>query len=89
MIRAAFFAEGKTGKVIHAAGLLDDGVILNSQEPEARIRSLEHISAWFWNQGTSTAVRGLDRGALAKLAGEGKTWYDLDREFSQYFDRGA
>jgi murein DD-endopeptidase len=77
MIRAAFFVEGKTGTAIHTARLLDDGVILNSQEPKARIRDLESISAWFWNHGSSTAIRGLNREALAKLAGEGKpgmTW---------------
>jgi murein DD-endopeptidase len=34
-------------------------------------------------------VRGLDREALAKLAGEKKTVYDLDREFQQFFDIGG
>jgi murein DD-endopeptidase len=85
LIRAAFFVEGSTGKVIHTAGLLDDKVILNSQEPEARIRTLEDISAWFWNRGVSTAVRGLDRVALERLAGEG-TRYGIDREIGEYFE---
>jgi murein DD-endopeptidase len=34
-------------------------------------------------------VRGLDRGALAKIASEGKTRYDLDNELQQYFDMGG
>jgi murein DD-endopeptidase len=89
MIRAAFFVEGKTGKVIHAAGLLDDGAVLNSQEPGARVRVLADISRWFWERGSSMAVRGLDRGALAKLAREGKTRYGIDAEFSKYFELGA
>jgi murein DD-endopeptidase len=88
IIRAAFFIEGKTGKAIHTAGLVDDGVVMNSQEPGARIRNLGDISGWFWERGSSTAVRGLDREALAKLAGEGKTRYGLDNEFSRYFDVG-
>jgi murein DD-endopeptidase len=89
MIRAAFFVEGKSGKVIHTAGLLGDGVVLNSQEGGARVRSLEDISAWFWNRGVSTAVRGLDRGALARMTGEGKARYDLDGVFGNYFDVGV
>ncbi|MDR1862886.1 MAG: C40 family peptidase [Treponema sp.] len=85
MIRAAFFIDGKTGKATHVAGLVDEGVILNSQEPGARVRELESVSAWFWNKGSSTAVRGLDRGAFAKLAGAGNA-YGLDSEWGNYFE---
>jgi murein DD-endopeptidase len=85
-IRAAFFINGKTGKADHVAGLVGDGVILNSQEPGAQLRTLADISAWFWNNGVSTAVRGLDREALAKLAKEGNTRYDLDLVLSKYLD---
>jgi murein DD-endopeptidase len=87
-IRAAFFVEGKSGKVIHTAGLVDDGVILNSQEPVARIRSLERVSAWFWNQGSSTAIRGLDKEALKRVAGAG-TRYGVDPEIARYFEQGT
>jgi murein DD-endopeptidase len=89
LIRAAFFVEGTSGKVIHTAGLLDDKVVLNSQEGGARVRFLEELSVWFWNRGVSTAIRGLDRSGLERLAGEGKTRYGLDGEFSRYFDLGA
>ena len=85
MIRAAFFVEGKTGKAVHTAGLLDDGVGRNSQEPGARVRTLTDMAAWFWERGSSMAVRGLDRGALEKLAGPDNT-YELDNEFNHYFD---
>ena len=88
IIRAAFFIEGKTGKAIHTAGLVDDGVVLNSQEPGARVRTLTDMAAWFWDRGSSTAVRGLDRRALEKLAGPDNT-YGLDNEFPNYFDVGA
>jgi murein DD-endopeptidase len=89
MIRAASFVDDKSGKAVHIAGLVDDGVILNSQEPGARVRGLADIAAWFGKQGASTAVRGLDRKALLALVNEGKTRFELDGEFSQYFILGA
>jgi murein DD-endopeptidase len=84
-IRAAFFIDGATGKAGHVAGLVGDGVALNSQEGGARVWSLEALSRWFWDRGTSTAVRGLDRAALAKLAGEGVR-NGIDRELAEYFE---
>jgi murein DD-endopeptidase len=84
-IRAAFFIDGATGKAGHVAGLVGDGVALKSQEGGARVWSLEALSGWFWNRGTSTAVRGLDRAALAKLAGEGVR-NGIDRELAEYFE---
>jgi murein DD-endopeptidase len=88
-IRAAFFVDGKTGIASHVAGLVGDGVVLNSQEGGAQIKGLESLSAWFWNRGSSSAIRGLDREALARLAGEGKTRYGLDSEMNRYFGMGA
>jgi murein DD-endopeptidase len=85
-IRAAFFIDGKTGKAVHVAGLVGDGVILNSQEGGAQVRALEGLSAWFWNNGSSTAIRGLDRDALARFAADGKIRYDLDPSLSRYID---
>jgi murein DD-endopeptidase len=82
-IRAAFFI--KNGIATHVAGLVDDEAILNSQDDGGRVRSLDRISAWFWNKGHSTAVRGLDREALVKLSRE-KARYGLDPEMSKYFD---
>jgi murein DD-endopeptidase len=87
------------GTVVHVAGILEDGVILNSQEPSnqrfgARVRRITDVSDWFQRNGHEAAVRGLDREALAKLASdfqsvEGKPRYGLDSEFFQYFDAGA
>jgi murein DD-endopeptidase len=85
-IRAAFFIDGSSGKAGHVAGLVGDGVVLNSQEGGARVWSLEGLSKWFWDRGASTALRGLDREALAKLAAEGKTRHDLDPEFYRYME---
>jgi murein DD-endopeptidase len=84
-IRAAFFID-KKNVAVHVAGLLDDGVILNSQEPTARIRTLADISKWFEKEGCRTEIRGLDRATLEKLSREGKTMYGLDSEFKKYFE---
>jgi murein DD-endopeptidase len=81
--------EAAVGTVVHAAGILEDGIILNSQEPYARVRRIADVSEWFRRNGHEVVVRGLDREALARLAGEGKTRYGLDPEFSHYFDIGA
>jgi murein DD-endopeptidase len=85
-IRAAFFIDGNSGNAGHVAGLVGDGVVLNSQEGGARLWSLEGLSQWFRNRGASTAVRGLDREALAKLAAEKNTRYELDGEFFRYME---
>jgi murein DD-endopeptidase len=77
------------GTAVHVAGILEDGIILNSQEPYAKVRRITDVSDWFQRNGHEVVVRGLDREALAKLAGEGKTRYGLDGEFSHYFDMGA
>jgi murein DD-endopeptidase len=103
-IRAVFYLTKKDkrhgdrvaapGTVVHVAGILEDGIILNSQEPYAKVRRITDVSDWFQRNGHEAAVRGLDREALAKLASdfqsvEGKTRHGLDSEFSQYFDMGA
>jgi len=96
-IRAVFFITKKDGRhgdrmvaagtATHVAGILDDGIILNSQEPGARIRRINEVSDWYQSNGYEVAVRGLDREALARLAAEGKTVYDLDAEFWNYFEK--
>jgi murein DD-endopeptidase len=74
------------GTVVHVAGILDDGIILNSQEPYAKVRRIADVSDAFQRSGHEVDVRGLDREALAKLSTEGKTRYGLDGIFSQYFE---
>jgi len=64
-------------------------VIMNSQEPYARVRRINELSDWYFRNGYEIYVRGLDREALARLAGEGKTVYGLDPEFSDFFHIGG
>jgi murein DD-endopeptidase len=83
-IRAVFYLT--KGTATHIAGMVDDGVILNSQEPCAKVRRVSDVSDYFQKRGYEVAVRGLNREALAKLAGEGKAKYELDPELSKYFE---
>ena len=98
-IRAVFYLAKKdqrhgdrmvaAGTATHVAGFVDDGVILNSQEPFAKVRRVNDVSDWYQRNGHEVAIRGLNREALGKLSGEGKTVYDLDPEFKRYFDIGT
>jgi murein DD-endopeptidase len=97
-IRAVFYVTRKdqkhgdrivsAGTCTHIAGIVDDGVIMNSQEPYARVRRINDVSDYFQREGCEVLVRGLDRGALAKLAGDGKNRYDIDSEFKNFFEVG-
>ena len=97
-IRAVFYITKKdkrhgdgyaaAGTATHVAGIIGDGVILNSQEPCAMIRQIYEVSDWYQKEGHEVLIRGLNRDALEKLAKEGKTRYGLDSEFNCYFDTG-
>ena len=98
-IRAIFFVTRKdrkhgdryvsAGTVTHVAGILEDGIILNSQEPFAKVRRIDDVSRDFQREGYDIIVRGLDREALARLSADGKTVYELDAEFKNFFDVGV
>ena len=97
-IRAIFYVTRKdkkhgdrrvaAGTAVHIAGILEDGIILNSQEPFAKVRNITEVSSWFQQQGHDVLVRGLDRIALEHLAKEGKTVYGLDADFKRFFNVG-
>jgi murein DD-endopeptidase len=96
-IRAVFYTAKKSqrhgdrtvfaGEATHVAGILEDSIILNSQEPFAKIRRISDVSEWYQRNGHDVVIRGLDRAALERLAREGKTVYDLDDNFWQYFEK--
>ena len=98
-IRAVFFITKKNqkhgdrmvaaGTATHIAGILENGIIFNSQEPYAKVRQITDVSNWYQNNGYEVAVRGLNRETLERLAKEGKTLHSLDREFYQYFNYGG
>jgi murein DD-endopeptidase len=100
-IRAVFYLTKKdkrhgdrpaaAGTVVHVAGIIDDssrledGIILNSQEPYARVRRITDVSDWFQRNGHEAAVRGLDRSALERMVAAG-TQHGIDPEFGRYFE---
>jgi murein DD-endopeptidase len=95
-IKAVFFVTKKdkkhgdtfvrAGTATHIAGFVDEGVILNSQEPCAKVRRIDDVTAWYLKNEHDVIIRGLDREVFARLAREGKTVYDLDKEFHNYFN---
>jgi len=97
-IRAVFYITKKdkkhgegyaaAGTATHVAGIIGDGVILNSQEPYAKVRQIHEVSDCYQKEGHEVLIRGLNREALEKLAKEGKPRYGLDSEFSIYFEVG-
>ena len=98
-IRAVFYVTRKeqkhgdrwvcAGTATHIAGFVEDGIILNSQEPYAKVRYITEVSSWYQREGYDVLVRGLDRSALEMLAKEGKTIHGLDSEFKEYFNIGV
>ena len=95
-IRAVFYVTRKevqhgdrrvaAGTCTHVAGFVDDAVILNSQQPTARVRRVNDVSDWYQRNGYDIHIRGLNREALERLAKEGKTVYGLDKEFHDFFN---
>ena len=95
-IRAVFYLTKKAqrhgdrmvaaGTATHVAGILDDGVILNSQTPFARVRRINEVSDWYVRNGYEVAIRGLDRDALERLAKERRTVFGLDADFGKFFE---
>jgi len=73
------------GTATHVAGFVDDGVILNSQQPNTRVRRINEVSDWYQRNGFDVVIRGLDRAALDRLSADGNTRFGLDSEFSRYF----
>jgi murein DD-endopeptidase len=82
--RAAFFVDGK-GTACHVAGIVGEGIALNSQEGGAKIMRLESLGTWFRNKGCSMEVRGLNRCVLAALAKDVTMRTTLDKEFGEFF----
>jgi murein DD-endopeptidase len=50
------------------------------------VRRIVDVSVWYERNGFDIVTRGLNREALARLAGEGRTRFGLDTELRKYFD---
>jgi len=74
------------GTAVHVAGIVGDGIVLNAQEPYAKVRRISELSDYYQRNGHEVAICGLNREALVRLAAEGKTVYGLDANFRRYFE---
>jgi murein DD-endopeptidase len=98
-IRAVFYVTKKdrrhgdrmvaAGTATHIAGIIEDGIILNSQEPFAKVRLINDVSNWYQRNDHEVVVRGLNRDVFERLAREGEAVFGLDPEFHHYFNVGG
>jgi murein DD-endopeptidase len=84
-IKAAFWLDG-SGKAVHVCGLPGEGVVLNSEEGGAKVKTLKAVNLWFERRSCRMVIRALDKTALERLSNYGAT-YGVDKEFWEYFER--
>jgi murein DD-endopeptidase len=71
---------------VHVAGLVGDGVVLNSQTPAAAFRNLDEMRHVYGQLDCAVEVRGLDRAALEEASRQRELAYGLDPELERYFE---
>ena len=74
------------GTVTHVAGYVDDGIILNAEEPVSRIRSADSTIRWFQARGFDAVVKGLSHSVAGILSGQGTAFYGVDPEIKELFN---
>ena len=79
----------KSGEVVHVAGIIHDGVVMNVVEPKSDIRLIASMRHSYELMGCETVVRGLDRSALENAASAGTDLFGLDPEFGDYITADA
>lgn len=75
-----------TGTVTHVAGYIDNDVVLNAEEPHARIRKAENIIKWFEERGYDCVVRGLDRAAAEEISRTKSMFWGVDPQLYRLFE---
>lgn len=74
----------KSGEVVHVAGIISEGVVMNVVEPKADIRLLDSMRHSYSLMGCELVIRGLDRKALVEASGAGTDLFGLDVDFAQF-----
>lgn len=74
----------KRGEVVHVAGVIHEGVVMNVVEPKADIRLTDSMRHSYSLMGCEMVIRGLDRNALEIAAKEDSDLLGLDTEFGEY-----
>lgn len=95
-IQAAFFitrkdrAEGegvaRKGTATHVAGVVSRGVVMSFEYPRAVFRTLEELWALCGLWDYSLSIRGLDRDALERVAGESGSLGETGASVDEYFE---
>ncbi len=98
-LQAAFFITrydrshgdrtARRGEVVHVAGLIHEGVVMNVVEPKADIRLVSSLRHSYDLMGCDLVIRGLDLEALEKAADEGTDLFGLDGDFASFFKTEA
>ena len=74
----------KKGEVVHVAGIIHDGVVMNVVEPKADIRLVSSLRHSYSLMGCDLVIRGLNMQAFRDAGRDGTDLFGLDAEFSQF-----
>lgn len=74
----------RKGEVVHVAGVISDGVVMNVVEPKADIRLVSSLRHSYSLMGCELVIRGLDLKALATVEKAGTDLFGLDAEFAKF-----
>ena len=74
----------RRGEVVHVAGVIYEGVVMNVVEPKADIRLSYSLRQSYILQDCDMMIRGLDRSALVSAKQAGSDLFGLDSEFGEY-----
>ena len=77
----------KKGEVIHVAGVIHEGVVMNVVEPKADIRLVSSLRHSYSLMGCDLVIRGLDMKALQEASRNGTDLFGIDSEFSHFFGK--
>ena len=74
----------KRGEIVHVAGVIHEGVVMNVVEPKADIRLTSSMRHSYSLMGCEMILRALDRKALDEAAKAGEDLFGLDPEFGAF-----
>ncbi len=77
----------RKGEVVHVAGLISDGVVMNVVEPKADIRLVSSLRHSYSLMGCELVIRGLDLKALSNAEEAGTDLFGLDAEYARFIEK--
>ena len=76
----------RKGEVVHVAGIIHEGVVMNVVEPKADIRLVSSMRHSYSLMGCEMVIRGLDQKAYDDAASKGEDLLGLDPDFSHFLE---